>query len=294
MTNVTLLDGGMGGELIKRGQARRGGIWSAQALLDSPGDVVALHREYAAAGARVITTNTYSTVPSYLEKAGLEDRFAELTEQAARLARQAVRGRPDVLVVGSLPPLSESYRPDLSPNEGEAAPIYRRMAEVMAPHVDGFLCETMACAEEARIAATEARTVSDDHLLWVAWTLADQEGSGLRSGESVEHALRLVEPLEPDALLFNCSRPESTLPALAELRSLTSRSIGCYPNRMDSVPTGWTLDNDLVIRYRDDLGASVLVDATRRFVGAGASIVGGCCGVGVEDIAAIAEELNSL
>ncbi len=298
--DVLLLDGAMGGELIRRGLASRGGLWSAQALVDAPEGVVALHRDYIAAGARVITTNTYSTVPSYLAKQGMGERVDELTELAARLAREAVTDAPGVLVVGSLPPLSESYRPDLSPDENEAAPVYRQLAQAMAPYVDGFLCETMASAEEARIAATQAREVAagldsshGKRSLWVSWTLDDEPGRGLRSGEGVDVALEAVEPLEPDALLFNCARPESIVPALIKLRSLTTLPIGAYPNRMESIPEGWTLDNDVAIRYREDLGASVLVESTRRFVECGASLVGGCCGVGPEDIAAIAADLEA-
>ena len=62
---ITILDGGRGGEIQKRLAGAAKGLWSATALVVSPELVVALHREYIEAGARMIITNTYSTVPSY-------------------------------------------------------------------------------------------------------------------------------------------------------------------------------------------------------------------------------------
>ena len=83
---VTILDGGMGGELIRREVTPRNELWSAQALLDAPDTVLAVHKDYIAAGAERIITNSYSTIPSYLGKMGLEDRFEELTGLAKSLA----------------------------------------------------------------------------------------------------------------------------------------------------------------------------------------------------------------
>ena len=61
----------MGAELIKLGLTPRTGLWSARALLDEPEGVVQVHAEYIEAGASLITTNSYSTIPSYLAKAGM-------------------------------------------------------------------------------------------------------------------------------------------------------------------------------------------------------------------------------
>ena len=84
---LTILDGGMGAELIRRGWPS-GGLWSAKALLEKPEVVRAVHQDYVSAGAQVIITNTYSTVPSYLAKENMQSRYVELTGIAARLARE--------------------------------------------------------------------------------------------------------------------------------------------------------------------------------------------------------------
>ena len=80
----------MGAELLRRSPKGRTPLWSAQALVDDPEEVVRTHLDYIAAGAGMIITNSYSTVPSYLATAGLEDRYVELTALAGDMARRAV------------------------------------------------------------------------------------------------------------------------------------------------------------------------------------------------------------
>ncbi len=285
---ITLLDGGMGRELIRRGAGDATGLWSARALLEAPQVVVDVHRDYIAAGAGIITTNSYSTVPSYLAKAGLESRAQELTGLAGRLARQAVEGR-DVLVAGSLPPLSESYRPDLVPDAATGAPVYAAMAAALAPHVDVFLCETMSSAAEARSAVTAAAATGRP--VFVSWTLDDRPGRGLRSGESVAEALAALDGLPLAGCLFNCTHPEAISAALPELRALTELPVGGYPNRLNAVARDWTLDNGVSTGLRSDLEVAQFVEFAERWIDAGATIIGGCCGIGPEYIAALAARL---
>ena len=89
LQKLTILDGGMGSELIRRGATSRDGLWSAGALLDCPETVVDIHTDYIRAGAEVITTNSYSTIPSYLERHGLETRYEELAHLAGSLAQDS-------------------------------------------------------------------------------------------------------------------------------------------------------------------------------------------------------------
>lgn len=292
--SVTVLDGGMGRELIRRGVAKRQGLWSAAALLDAPQIVVETHRDFIAAGARVITTNTYSCVPSYLAKAGLAERFADLAGLAGQLARQAASDSGErVLVAGSLPPLSESYRPDMVIADEQAGPIYHDIAEVLAPAVDLFLCETMSSIRESMNAAQAALAAGSRRGLpvWVSWTLGEEPGTGLRSGESVTEAYRALETLDVQGFFFNCTHPSAIEAAVEEISQLTDRPTGGYPNRFD-VPSGWTLDNELFVRPREGFGTDKFVHFARRLVERGASLVGGCCAVGPEDIAAMAAWLK--
>ena len=291
LPQITILDGGMGGELIRRGSASRTELWSARALLEAPEDVLAVHRDYIAAGARLIITNTYSTIPSYLGKVGLEARYVELTDLGGRLARQAADAAAAsgcvVQVAGSLPPLAESYRADMVPADEIAEPIYRELVQALLPHVDLFICETMSSAREAANAVTAASTYGQNKPVYVSWTLDERPGHGLRSGESLDEALAALTPFNPAALLFNCTSPEAIVVALEELRVRDTRPLGAYPNLLH-IPQGWTLDDTSVQSGRREMSLDEYVGFARTFVKAGATLVGGCCGIGPEYIRALA------
>lgn len=287
---ITVLDGGMGVELLRRSGGGRTPLWSAQALVDDPDVVVRTHLDYIAAGARMIITNSYSTIPSYLRSAGMESRYAELTALAGELARRAVtESGKDVLVAGSLPPLSESYRPDLVPPDADSRPIYAAMAEALEPNIDLFICETMSSAREGRNAAIEAKKAAAARQLpvYISWTLDEHPDKGLRSGESIAEAFAAVDDLDLDGFLFNCTSPEAIEAGLVALATLTDKTIGGYPNRYH-VPEGWTLGRDM--SGRDGaFSTRLFVEGAMRAFAMGATIYGGCCTVGPDDIAALAK-----
>ena len=274
-------------KLLRSG--RTGGLWSAQALLDDPELVSTVHADYIASGAKVIITNTYSTIPSYLAKGGMQDKFIELSQVAGQIARKAAdEAQDNVLVAGSLPPLDESYRWDLVPADEEARPIYQRLAQTLLPYVDLFICETMSCIRESVNAVSVARQVAGpDKPVWVSWTLAEQPGSGLRSGESIADAVNALADFNVDAYLFNCTTPEAISVGVVELAALTDKPIGAYPN-LFHVPKGWTLDNELQVE-RTEMSVDAFVSFADAWRKAGASMVGGCCGIGPEYISALSK-----
>lgn len=293
---ITILDGGMGAELIRRGSASRDELWSAQALLEAPDDVIQTHLDFIEAGAQVITTNSYSCVPSYLGKAGLAGEYQRLAALAGKLARDAVSQTAfPVLVAGSLPPLQESYRADLVPENNDAREVYRNVAEALEPNIDLFICETMSSSREARNAAIEAKKAAQSRKLpvYVSWTLNENPGLGLRSGEGIEEAFEAISDLEVDGYLCNCSSPEAIEAGIEQLSLITNKPIGGYPNRFVRVPDGWTLDNEKEVGRREDLDPIAFAQIARRCVEKGATIFGGCCGVGPEHISAISNELNT-
>ena len=293
MRAITILDGGTGGELARRGAGNRTELWSAQALLDAPDVVAHVHRDYIDAGARIIITNSYSTIPSYLGKLGIAARFEELTTLAGQIAREVADCvEPSVLVAGSMPPLDESYRADLVPDAIAALPIYRCLAAALDPYVDLFMCETMSTAQEARNAAVAALEASAGRKpVYVSWTLAEQPGEGLRSGEPIADAIAALADLDIAAFLFNCTTPEAISEGLRQLNSLTDQPIGAYPNQLH-VPSGWTLDNAIATQRRE-LSVDRYVTEALRWTELGATIIGGCCGIGPQYIAALNTALDA-
>ena len=286
--DLTIIDGGMGGELIARGLMASEGLWSAQALVDQPDVVKGVHRDFIAAGARVIITNTYSTIPSYFAKAGMADKYLEYAKIGGEIAREVADEAGAVRVAGCLPPLDESYRYDLVPDDDVAQPVYQALVETLTPYVDLFVCETMSCVRESLNAATAARASGKP--FWVAWTLHETPGQGLRSGESVTEAFQQLEPMDPEAFIFNCSTPESIESALDELTKLTDKPVGVYPNLL-RIPEGWTLDNE-VQTDRREMSIEEFVDFSMTWRSQGASILGGCCGIGPSYIQALQEQVT--
>ena len=286
---VTVLDGAMGTALRARGVKvpdYKSSIWSALALLEAPDDIRQLHQDYIAAGADVITANNYAVTPILLAREGLEDRVDELTQTACKLASEARQNSgKDIKIAGSLPPLDTTYRADLVGSFEDNLKVYRRLAKIMAPHVDILLCETMTTAEEARAAATAGVETGKD--VWVSWTLASR-GNVLRGGESIEEAVRALEGLPVKAMLFNCSATNPVTDALPQLIAKTSLPVGAYCNPVLLEPEG--IEPERVPKKR--LDANAYAGVVSGWVNLGASIVGGCCDTDPNYISEICKTLK--
>lgn len=280
----------MGRELRMRGVEIPATIWSANALLVAPEEVVSVHLDNIAAGADIITTNTYGVIRNDLAREGVEDQFRQLNEQACQLALAAREqsGR-QVAIAGSLPPLRGSYRPDLVGALDEIGPLYEEQAEILAPLVDLLLCETMSSSTEALAAATAACKTGKP--VWVSWTLHDRNMGLLRSGESVNAALRAIHHLPVSGYLFNCCPPESISAAMLQLKSSGAEYIGGYANTFVPIAADWTLDGDAetdgLIGVRDDLNPEQYARHAADWLAKGATVIGGCCGTSAEHIAVL-------
>ncbi|MBJ2258577.1 homocysteine S-methyltransferase family protein [Pseudomonas psychrophila] len=287
--SLRLLDGGMGRELQRIGAPFRQPEWSALALIEAPEFVLQAHQAFIEAGARIITTNSYAVVPFHIG----DERFARdgraLAERAADLARQAASGSIEpVTVAGSLPPALGSYRPDLFDHQRSVA-IHRELIAGLRAHVDVWLAETQSSIAEVR-AVVEALGV-ELKPLWVSFTLLDEadEPPRLRSSETVVDAVRVAIELGARAVLFNCSQPEVMAAALSSARDVIRSvdqtiELGVYANAFPPVNTQ-AKANSTLLEIRSDLGPESYLYWSRSWVAAGASIVGGCCGIGPEHIA---------
>ncbi len=287
-----LLDGGMGRELRFRGVEISETIWSASALITDPGVVRRIHLDYISAGADIIITNTYGIIRGELAKEGVEDRFAELNILACSLAREAREssGR-SVHIAGSLPPLRGSYRPDLVGPMEEIEPLYKEQAELLAPHVDLLLCETMSSVAEGRAAARAACHAGKP--VWVSWTLHEDRSGRLRSGETIPEAVASLSDLPVEGFLVNCCAPESITRVMPRLAESGARWIGGYANSFEPVPEDWTLDGDNetdgLLSLRADLDPESYARHSADWLRAGATVIGGCCGIRPAHIAKMRE-----
>ncbi len=287
---LTILDGGMGQELVRRA-GRATPLWSTQALLDAPDLVRTVHQDFFAAGAEVATADTYALLPDRLVAFGLQDRLEELTEIACRIAAETRDDAGHGLVAGSLGPLGFSYRPDLAPPPEEAAEIYANIAALQARIVDVLLLETMSSIDQARGGLMGAGTAGKP--VWLALSVNDSDGTRLRSGENLSDIAPLVAQFQPARVLLNCARPEAVsqgLPILAQL----GVPFGAYANGFTQIDPrfntiGATTD---LLTTREDIGPERYADFAENWVDAGATTVGGCCEIGPEHIATLTRRLK--
>ena len=263
-----LLDGATGTELNRRGVDTGLPLWSANALTSDTGLNVLrqVHRDYLAAGADILTANTFRTHRRALAGSGHD--ACELTRRAVATAQEAIAefGRP-ARVAGSVAPLEDCYRPDLVPPADECrAEHAERIQHLVEAGVDLLLIETMTSIREAVVAAELATRTGRP--TWVSF-VCDREGRIL-SGESVAVAAERLMPLGVKALGVNCGPAPTLAQPLAELRAicgpdfplLAYGNIG-YADEKDGWINTDAVDPESYLRYAQTWPAQ---------------IVGGCCG----------------
>lgn len=286
---VTILDGGMGQELLARSGDAPTPLWSTRVMMDHPGLVAQVHADYFAAGAEVATTNTYAIHRDRLRAAGIEERFAELHAQAlaeARAARDAHgRGR----IAGSIGPLVASYRPEVHPPFDIAVPLYAEVAGLLGPQVDLILCETVASLAHADAVLAGAQAARRP--VWLAVTVMDTDGTRLRSGERVADLARVLHG-RAAAVLANCSAPEAMAAALDALAAL-GLPFGAYANGFKRITEDFLKDNPTVdaLEARPEMTPALYARFARGWAAQGATIIGGCCETTPAHIAAVAQAL---
>ena len=292
MSRITLLDGSIGQELVKRAGDRPTPLWSTTVMMEKPGLVADLHRDYFAAGASVATTNSYAVLRDRLVRAGIEDQFEALLEAAVTGAVEARDAHGAGRVAGSLGPLQASYRPDLCPEPEEAAPAYAEIAQALGDRVDLFLIETVVSLKQAEGALRGVQEAGRP--VWLALSTEDHDGSRLRSGEPLADMADVVSAHAPDAVLINCTRPEVVSDALEIVKGF-GRPFGAYANGFTHIARGFLEEAPTVdaLKERADMGPADYADYVMEWVGQGASIVGGCCEIGPDHIAEIARRLKA-
>lgn len=292
MSEITLLDGSIGQELVKRSADRITPLWSTQVMLDHPEMVGEVHLDYFNSGATVATSNTYAVHRSRLVRVGLEENLAELIGTALSQAKAAQRAHGSGRIAGSLGPLLASYRPDLEPDVGDATAKFAELVGLMEDHVDLFLIETVSSLKEA--AGALGGTASASKPVWLALTVQDDDGSRLRSGEALQQVKPLIDQFGPDAVLINCSRPEVVADAL-EIVGKFGLPFGAYANGFTRISEEFKAEAPTVdaLEQRADMGPETYSEIAMGWVSQGATILGGCCEIGPDHIAKLAQDLRA-
>ena len=289
--NIILIDGGMGQELIHRSKVKPDGLWSARVMLDNYDLVVDLHRDFIKAGAEAITLNSYSVTPQKLKRHNLEELFIPLQKSAIKAAIEAKKSssvETDIKIIGCLPPLVMSYKTNIGMDKNEAKDTYKKIIEIQEPHVEILCCETVCSIEEAHIATENALTT--DKKVWLSFCVKEEDGTLLRSGESLEDALREFNNSKIDSFLINCAPPEAIHSSINVMKNF-SKPYGALPNAFVTV-NDLDIHNDVsILKKRSDLNINKFTSEILSYIKNNASIVGGCCEVGPKYIEALKNEI---
>ncbi|MEJ8310968.1 homocysteine S-methyltransferase family protein [Agrobacterium larrymoorei] len=301
MGDIRILDGGMSRELQRLGAELKQPEWSALALINAPDIVRQVHAEFIEAGADVVTTNSYALVPFHIGEERFQQEGASLIALSGRLAREAAdaSGRK-VTVAGSLPPIFGSYEPQ-NFDASRVQDYLSVLVDNLEPFVDVWLGETLSLiAEGEAVRQAVSRTGKP---FWISFTLDDEPAQvngaepKLRSGETVRAAAEWAAGSGAAALLFNCSKPE-VMKAAVETAADTFKEkgvalkIGVYANAFEG-EQGDSAANEGLHGTRDDLTDDVYSRFACSWADAGATMIGGCCGIGAAHIHKVAGALHA-
>ena len=280
-----LLDGATGTELGGMLPGTEEPLWGTRALVDAPDDVLAVHRRYVELGCDVISTNTWG-LPSAVRQDGPRlwetsrpVHWMDIARRGVRLARQAVdeAGRAGECAVAF------SVNGDLDTDEGvEMVRLLARAFEDGPP--DLILLETLSLVRDSTYATIE-RLLATGIPLWVSFRRCRHGVCGVfgqhwggPEGDAFGRAARRFEELGVDALLINCVPPDHVAGMLGWLRDFTDLPLGVYPNLGYLSDAGWSFDRGV--------GGPEYAQMALEWRAEGAQIVGGCCGVGPDHMAA--------
>jgi homocysteine S-methyltransferase len=300
---IVLLDGGLATRLTDRGNDVGGVLWSAEILRDRPDEVRAAHADFFAAGAQVATTGSYQVTADGVEEVGGSAAEADvLLRRSVTLAREAADeasardGRPRWVAAsigpyGAGPGRGTEYDGDYGLSTAELAVWHRHRIEVLAgAGPDVLLAETVPSILEIEALVEELARV--DLPSWLSIVVVPGR---LGDGTPLAEAAALLKEATqgatgPCAVGVNCSRPTDVLEAVRDLGDGLGEDAAvpliAYPNSgevWDREARVWTQTPD----------AATVVDLLPELLVSGVRIIGGCCRVGVEEIAEVAGALLS-
>ena len=290
-----ILDGGTGTELEVRGAPMYGGAWCSMATRLAPEVLMDVHRSYIRAGARVIMTNTFSSNRNMLEPAGIGEHFEQLIDDSVQLAQRArdeEDGSQQVAVAGSMshqvPLLGPGQpRPETFPSPALARARFSEMADRLANEgVDFLVMEMMSNPELANPAIEAARATGLP--VWVGFSVRTNDTGNLtassRHALSVEQMFSDIDIAGVDVVGLMHSNVTECTQGLRKLRDVWSGPLMCYPDSGYFKMPHW--------QFEDIIPPEDFAAAGSEWFNDGIAIVGGCCGLGVSHIEALAHALR--
>ena len=279
----------MGQELLTRGVKPKGTLWSSAALLE-PGLqplVKQAHVDFIEAGADAIVSFNFAIRKKRMEENNCQDLYLDANRTAGRLAKEAVQSSgKKIAILGSLPPQNLTYSP-IIPDKRETLENFRSQALCLDEFVDCFYLDVLASSLECNLALEAIADLAKPVLLG----LHIRDSLSLPSGESLSQAVANLKTKLPIlGLIAACVAPETVLKLLPEMQQ-TGLAFGAKINAFAKIPDGWQPQTDTSpsesLGIREDFSPQAFAQVCAQLQSSGATILGGCCQVSTQHIAAI-------
>lgn len=284
-----VIDGGMGTQLEKSGVPMDSKVWSSRAVLSHPDAVRVAHEEFITAGAEVIITNTFAAARHMLEPGGLGEHVKDINLNAVKLAQQARDSvaKESVAIAGSLCEWTPTNDPKWHTPEAVGRSTREQAGLLTEAGVDLIaleMCEQTAFSVAAINAALEIGLP-----VWIGISAQTYKGSRSLSVFSYEdldfESLVQVLARYPAMMMNIMHTPVPDVDkAMAVVKRYWNGPVGIYPESGYFTMPNW--------QFVDVIEPDELVKTAQTWIDNGARMVGGCCGLGPEHIAALRNALS--
>ena len=284
--SIKIMDGGMGQLLLEKGMISKGTLWSAGALVDDKYHdlLIDCHLSYINSGADVIVTNTFSCRKFRLKENNIEDQFKYLNKKACELAIQAKQiSKKNVLIAGSLPSQRDTYVSDVR-SDYEIENDITEQTEILSEYVDFFYLDVVSSIKEIKIASKIANDLKKNVVVGVH----TKKDGKLPSGENLQNLLNNGINENCIGIIFACVSPE--------IADKSIRIINEYKIPFGAKVNLWKIEEPTPIKTfntakpqeigtnpnisfgkRDDITNKDFYEFSKKIIGMGATILGGCC-----------------
>ena len=286
---LVILDGAMGSELEKSGAKMDKNLWCGTCSVEFPELVTKVHEDYIKAGADVITTNTYACTPISMKNYGLEKSIEEFNQKSVQVAKKAIKNsKKDIALAGSVSASGSFYKLGIK----AMIPGFKEQIKILKEEgVDLIILEAMSSQADIVQAMIECSykinipvwlsisCVIDDKTNKVMLGYNDTVDSPPEVYENFEISLNRFSKLHKGPILIAHSDIDVTGKALDIAKKNLNGILGVYPNTGYYEKPHW--------KFADDITPNDYLEYAKSWLKNGAQIIGGCCGLGVEEIKAI-------
>ena len=267
---ILISDGAMGTMLQGKGLTDGGApeLWN----VENPTAIEEVLEEYAAAGANLITTNTFGGTRGRLQMHGLEDRLFELNKAGAEIARKVADRHPGCFVMGDVGPSGELMEPMGTMTVDEAKALFAdQIKALVAGGVDAILIETMSDLQEVEAAVSAAKEVAQE--LPVIVTFSFDTNMRTMMGVKPEVAVKTLAAQGVRIIGANCGRGVDEMRIIA--KELTgARPEGVYIITQSNAGLPKLVGGDFVYDGTPEEMAKYAQDMKEM----GVNVIGSCCG----------------